>query len=473
MATRLPPQNIEAEQSVLGGLMLDPASWDEVCDILRSEDFYKGAHRKIYAAIEELQKRNQPTDLITISNLLTSKDELEIIGGASYLADIINQTPSAANIASYAHIVAEKAMLRNLIHVSTKHIDSAFEQDYEDIENFFDTIETDIFALAEQRKTQGLISSSEIIKSSLERIEDLYNKKVSITGVETGFTELDDMTSGFQPGELTIIAARPSMGKTAFSLNIAQHVAIRLKKKVAYFSVEMSKESLMLRILSSESGIPQSDLRNGHIPDKLWPKLINTAAMLSECTLYVDDSSGISPVEVRAKSRRMKAQMGLDLIVVDYLQIMDLKQKVESRERAVSEISRRLKALAKELQVPVITLAQLNRGVEGRSDRRPMLSDLRESGSIEQDADVIMMLYREDYYDRENPDIKGLAEVIIGKQRNGPTGAVKLRWNPSLGRFLNNIEGAIGPNPPLPNSPSPGGGGNILKPRNFAPGVNN
>lgn len=455
MSIRIPPHNLEAEQSILGGLMVDPYAWDQVSSLLTEEDFYKIAHRKIYLGIAELYAKNQPIDIITVSNLLTDKKELDAIGGPSYLAEVMNATPSSAHIESYAKIVHEKALLRKLIHMSSEIVEKSFSESYESVEKFLDEVEGQIFAITEKKKTQGLVGSAELIKDSMNRLTDLFNQKVDFTGVTTGFTQLDKMTSGFQPGELTIIAARPSMGKTAFSLNVAQNVVLREKKSLAYFSVEMGKEQLMMRMLASEARVNLSDLRIGHLSDNAWPRLIDKASKMAEARLFIDDTSGISPFEIRAKCRRLKAQHGLDIIMIDYLQLMDLKQKVESRERAVSEISRTLKAIAKELQVPVIALAQLNRGVEGRSDRRPMLSDLRESGSIEQDADVIMMLFREDYYDRDNPEVKGLSEVIIGKQRNGPTGTVRLKWEAPIGRFSNLEEGS-GEHPLPPPVQQPG-----------------
>lgn len=473
----VPPQNIEAELSILGGLMLEQEAWDEISDIIEPGDFYKPAHRIIYTAIKELQHKNQPTDLITISNLLMENKQLDSIGGPGVLADIIEQTPSAANIVTYADIVKEKSLLRELIKVNSSITEEAYNSDYADINSFLDSVESRIFSLAEKKATQGLIDASQLVKASLEKLESLYARQGEVTGVPSGFADFDGMTAGFQPGEMTILAARPSMGKTALSLNIVLNAAVREKKSVAYFSVEMSKESVMTRMLANEAKIKLGDLRVGSIDDKSWPKLINTAAILSESNIFIDDTSGISPFEVRAKARRLKAKHGLDMIMIDYLQLMSLKQKVDSREREVSEISKTLKAIAKELEVPVVALAQLNRSVEGRSDRRPMLSDLRESGSIEQDADIIMMIYREDYYDRDNPDIKGLAEVIIGKQRNGPTGTVKLRWIPEYGLFKDNVENAIGPSPPFPSAAPQGGppsqkghqkGGPV---KNFAPGT--
>lgn len=454
MAIRIPPHNLEAEQSILGGLMVDPYAFDQASAHISENDFYKPAHRKIYSAISELYAKSQPIDIITVSNLLTDKHELDGIGGPAYLAEVMNSTPTAAHVETYAKIVKEKSLLRTLIHMSGEIVEKAYEESYENVEAFLDEVEGQIFSITEKQKTQGLVGAAELIKDSMNRLTDLFERKVEFTGVESGFKSLDKMTSGFQPGEMTIIAARPSMGKTAFSLNIAQHIVLRSKKSLAYFSVEMGKEQLMMRMLASEARVNLSDLRVGHLSDNAWPRLIDKASKMAEARMFIDDTSGISPFEIRSKCRRLQAQHGLDIIMIDYLQLMDLKQKVESRERAVSEISKTLKAVAKELKVPVIALAQLNRGVEGRSDRRPMLSDLRESGSIEQDADVIMMLFREDYYDRDNPEVKGLSEVIIGKQRNGPTGTVKLRWEANIGRFVD-PEGGGGehPLPPPPAQP--------------------
>lgn len=474
MENRLPPQNLEAEKSILGGLMLDQEAWDEVSELIVEEDFYKPSHRKIYSAIRELHRREMPADLLTVSNLLMERGELESVGGAAALAEMSELTPSTANIASYAKIVHEKSLLRKVIQAGQEFVDKSYAQEFESMDSFLDTLEAKIFQLAENKVANGLTDASELVKLSLEKIESLYASQMMVTGVASGFSELDDLTAGFHPGELTILAARPSMGKTALSLNIALHAALNEKKKVAYFSVEMGKEQVMVRMLASTSKIRLSDLRVGKIDDRAWPRLINTAASLSETGLFIDDTSGISPFEIRAKARRMKAQHGLDMIMIDYLQLMSMKNRMESREREVSEISKLLKSIAKELQVPVIALAQLNRGVEGRSDRRPMLSDLRESGSIEQDADVIMMIYREDYYDRDNPEIKGVAEVIIGKQRNGPTDTVKLKWVPDYGLFENLVRGPESPMPsgPPPQGPQPGKrGGNGGRVLNLAPGA--
>jgi replicative DNA helicase len=335
------------------------------------------------------------------------------------------------------------------------------------MESFLDGMEAKVFQLAEAKSTAGLVDASQLVKFSMDKIESLYGNKLSVTGVPTGFHELDELTAGLHAGELIIVAARPSMGKTALSLNIATHAALREKKNVAYFSVEMGKEQVMIRMLASTAKIRLSDLRIGKIEDQAWQRLINAAAAISETNLFIDDTSGISPFDIRAKVRRMKAKYGLDLIVIDYLQLMSMKQRFDSREREVSEISKLLKSIAKEMEVPVIALAQLNRGVEGRSDRRPMLSDLRESGSIEQDADVIAMIFREDYYNKDNPEIKGLAEIIVAKQRNGPTDTVKLRWMPEYGIFDNLVKG---PDAPMPDTPPPTPIRRGGKPLNFAPG---
>ena len=468
MATRVPPHSMEAEQSIIGGLMLDREALDQVGDMLTAEDFYRPVHAKIFNVIKDLNSRNQPVDIITVTNLLQMQGDLEGIGGPEYLLNLLDKTISSANIVSHAKIVRDKAILRELIKTNMSLIEKAYEQDFTDVESFIDTAESEIFRIAETKTSTGLVGSMEIVKSSIQKIEELYKRKADITGIATGFTDLDRMTSGMHPGELTIIAARPSMGKTAFSLNIAQNMVLAQKRTVAYFSVEMGKEAVMMRMLSAESKVSMSDIRNGKIPDSSWPKLINAAGSLSEANFFIDDTSGISPFEIRSRCRRLKAQHGLDAIMIDYLQLMDLKQKVESRERAVSEISKALKQIAKELQVPVVALAQLNRGVEGRSDRRPMLSDLRESGSIEQDADVIMMLYRDDYYDKDDPEKQGHAEVIIGKQRNGPTGTVKLRFDAKFNRFRDAEQENLSPLPP-PQAPPPTHFG---RPRNVAPGAN-
>lgn len=476
MSARIPPQNLEAESAIIGGLLLEQNAFDQVADLIDTDDFYSPAHQKLYSSIKELHAKNQPVDLITVTNLLQAKNELSPTGGYEYIASLLEKTFSSANIVTHAHIVREKSLLRKLILTSSGLIEKAYSQDYQDIEALIDSAEAEMLKVGEKKSSTGLTGAMDIVFNSMKKIEELFQQKLDVTGIGTGFNALDKMTSGLHPGELTIIAARPSMGKTAFSLNLASHMALRLKKTVAYFSLEMSKESMMMRVLAAEAKIGMSEIRNGRIPDSSWSRLIQTAGMISEASMYIDDTAALSPFEIRARCRRLKSQKGLDIIMIDYLQLMDLKQKVESRERAVSEISKALKALAKELKVPIIALAQLNRGVEGRSDRRPMLSDLRESGSIEQDADVIMMLYRDDYYDKENPEKQGHAEVIIGKQRNGATGTVKMAFEAKYNRFKDaEPEYANGPThmtpsgPQLPpQAPPPM---SSSRPKNFAPGA--
>ncbi|MBX3019288.1 MAG: replicative DNA helicase [Bdellovibrionaceae bacterium] len=471
MAGRLPPQNIEAEQSILGALMLDSMVWDSLGDQISAEDFYKPAHGILFTTFKTLIAKNQPVDLITVTNYLTGENQLQAIGGTEYLVELVNRTVSTANVVTHAKIVREKALVRRAIHISGEVIDQGYSEDFESVAGFLDEAEGKFYRLGEARQTEGLVSPMELVKQSIKEIEERFKKKAAVTGLGSGFTGLDKMTSGFNPGELLILAARPSMGKTAFSLNIAQHIALRLKKTVAYFSLEMSKEAVMMRLLASEARVNMGELKTGQISDSAWPKLIDAAGRLSEAPLFIDDTSGISPFEVRSRCRRLKAQHGLDCIMIDYLQIMKLKEKVDSREREVAEISGTLKAIAKELRVPVIALAQLNRGVESRTEKKPMLSDLRESGSIEQDADVIMMLYREEYYDKSD-EKKGHAEVIIGKQRNGPTGTVALRFDGQFGRFRDADPEPSHPMPPPPMQPpagvTPFGGS---KPKNFAPGA--
>ncbi len=486
METRVPPQSLSAEISVLGGLMLEPESWHDVAELISTDDFYKPGHKELFNCIKELARKGQAIDLLTVSNHLLATGKLDVIGGASYLAELLEQTPTTVNIKSHAEIIKEKSILRNLISVGQEFVDKAYRQEFGDMESFLNEYESAAFKVAEVKQGQDITDASDLVKASLEKLEELFARKGEIIGVPTGFADLDRLTAGLQPKEMIILAARPSMGKTAFSLNIAAHAALRENKSVAYFSVEMAKEQVMLRMLASEAKIHLGALRTGQLNEKEWPRLIHAAAKMSEAKIFIDDTSGLSPFELHAKARRIKAKDGLDLIMVDYLQLMSLKQRVDSREREVAEISKTLKAIAKDLNVPVVALAQLNRGVEGRSDRRPMLSDLRESGSIEQDADVIAMLYREDYYERDTPEVKGQAEVIIGKQRNGPTDTVKLRWQSEYGLFSNNVDN-MGPVPPLGPAPKPSdqggnsgnpsgssfdsnnGGSEPGKPKNFAP----
>ncbi len=462
---RVPPQNLEAEQSILGGLMLNPEAFDLISDRIEPEDFYGPAHQKIYIAIRDLQSKGKPIDLVTVTDQLQVRNEFDSVGGYIYLAQLLEKTISSANILTYVQIVKEKALLRKLISTSTGIIEHAYKSE-QDVHTIVDIAEGEILKVAESKAQEGLVDSMQIVKDSIKRIEELYQRKEEITGIPTGLTLLDKMTSGFHPGQFNIIAARPSMGKTAISINIATHAALRAKKAVAYFSLEMSKEDLMIRILASEARVHMGSLRNGRLQDSDWPRLIAAAGAISEAKLFVDDSPGLSPHEIRARARRLKSKGELDMIIIDYLQFMQLKQVRESRAVEVSEISRQLKAMAKELHIPVVALAQLNRAVEGRTDRRPMLSDLRESGSIEQDADIIMMLYREDYYDKEDPEKKGKSTLIVAKQRNGETGDVHLRFDGAHQRFRDVEPEPISPLPP-PQAPPTSFG----KPKNFAPGA--
>ena len=445
------PSNLEAERAILGILLMgEEEDWDEVAAFLKAEDFFQPAHKTIFSHIQELYKKGQSTDPVTVANSLKKNESLDQIGGASYLSDLIHQLASKTNIKAYADITAEKAILRKVIHKSEEFIQKAYKEDYSKIEHFMDYLESEIFKLGDSKENAELVPLNTLVEGGLKKLEDLYHKKIALTGLPSSFPALDSLTSGFQPSELIVLAARPSMGKTALSLNIALYNALQKKKKVAFFSLEMSKEAVLMRLLSSLSQINLSQIMSGQIEEGRWSELIASAAQLSDTHFYIDDSSPLSPYEIRSKSRRLKARQGLDLIVVDYLQLMQLPEKSETREREVSEMSRLLKSFAKELKIPVITLSQLNRGVEARANRRPILSDLRESGAIEQDADLIMMLYREDYYEEGTGD--GLAEVIINKQRNGPTGTVKLKWLPEFGSFENDIP-MTEVSPPLPDRP--------------------
>lgn len=443
------PSNQEAERSLLGILLLgEEEPWDEIANILKELDFFQPAHKKIFQTAKALHQKGQPSDVITLANELKKQNCLDQVGGSAYLSELIHELPSSVNILSYAHIIREKSLLREIIHTSEKFIERARKEDYEKIEHFIDFLESEIFQLNKAQSTKDLFCVTDLVEPGLKKLEELYHKKISLTGLPSYFPELDNLTSGFQPSELIIVAARPSMGKTAFSLNIALNNALN-QKKVAFFSLEMSRQQVLMRLLSSLSHINLSQLITGQVGDSRWEKLISAAGQLSNTKMFIDDSSPLSPYEIRAKARRLKARQGLDLIVVDYLQLMQLPERAESREREVSEMSRLLKAFSKEMGIPIIALSQLNRGVESRANRRPILSDLRESGAIEQDADIIMMLYREDYY--EERESTGIAEIIINKHRNGPTGTIKLRWIPEYATFESDVskENQI----PLPSEP--------------------
>ena len=421
LAQRLPPQSPEAEVSVLGGVLLDNEALNRVLEVMTEGDFYREAHRKIFSAIISLYEKSEPVDLITLSEALKKREALEQVGGIEYLNSLVNSVPTAANISYYAKIVKEKSILRKLMNRATEIVGKVYGMQG-DVDDFLDQAERAIFEISEDRVRPSFYPLKEIIKSSFKTIERLYEKRQLITGVPTGFTKLDELTSGLQPSDLIIVAGRPSMGKTAFALNIAQHAAIQGGTPSAIFSLEMAKEQLALRMLCSEAKVDAHRLRGGFLSESDWPKLTRAAGSLSEAPIFIDDTAGISALEMRAKARRMKAEHNLGLVVVDYLQLMRGRASSDNREQEISDISRSLKALAKELRVPVVALSQLNRRVEERGDKRPQLSDLRESGAIEQDADVIIFLYRDDVYNKsdDNPN-KGKAEIIIGKQRNGPT----------------------------------------------------
>jgi replicative DNA helicase len=434
---KLPPQNIEAEQSVLGSILLENSAINRVLEVLSAADFYNEAHRKIFNVSLELSEKNEPVDLITLSNALKGKGTLDSVGGTTYLASLVDNVPSAANVANYARIVKEKAILRGLITSATEIIDNCFETG-SDVDDILDKAEHSIFEISENKVRQDYFPIRDIIKDSFRSIEDLYSRQQLITGVPTGFEKIDDLTAGLQKSELIIIAGRPSMGKTAFALNIALHAAMEAQVPAAIFSLEMSKEQLAFRLLSSEAKVDSQRLRKGFLGETDWPKLTTAAGRLSEAPLYIDDTAAITVLEMKAKSRRLKADRGLGLIVVDYIQLMRAGSRHDSREQEISDISRSLKALAKELRVPVVALSQLNRQVETRTNRRPQMADLRESGAIEQDADVIAFIYRDEVYNKSDDNIdKGTAEIIIAKQRNGPTDTVKLAFVDKYTSFEN------------------------------------
>ncbi|MDD4997673.1 MAG: replicative DNA helicase [Syntrophales bacterium] len=441
---KLPPQNLEAEQSVLGGILLDNPALNTVLEALTPADFYSDAHRKIFKAIIELSERNEPCDLITLSNILKDQKRIDQVGGTAYLASLVDNVASAANISYYVKIIKEKSVLRRLIGSATEILNKSYDAGM-DVDDILDEAEHAIFEISENKIRPAFHPIREIIRESFKTIERLYDKKELITGVATGFEKLDELTSGLQNSDLIIIAGRPSMGKTAFALNIAQYAALEAGVPVAIFSLEMAREQLATRMLSAEARVDSQRLRKGFLGETDWPKLTTAAGRLSDAPIYIDDTPAITVMEMKAKSRRLKADAGLGLVVLDYLQLMRGSSFKDSREQEISEISRSLKALAKELSLPVIALSQLNRKVEDRTNRRPQMADLRESGAIEQDADVIAFIYRDEVYNRsdDNPE-KGMAEIIIGKQRNGPTGIVKLAFQEKYTRFENLARGVEG-----------------------------
>ncbi|MCD6139136.1 MAG: replicative DNA helicase [Deltaproteobacteria bacterium] len=432
---KVPPQNIEAEQSILSAILIDNKVLPEVLEILSREDFYRESHRKIFQAMIELFEQNEPADLVTLSNFLREKGQLESVGGASYLAELVDTVPMAANVSHYARIVQEKATLRRLIEKAASITSRCFA-DKGDVDDVLDFAQRSIFAISENKIKPSFYALSDILTETYASIQKAYDNKVLVTGVPTGYRGLDEKTSGLQPGELIVIAGRPSMGKTALALNIARNAAVETGIPAAIFSLEMSKEQLAFRMLSAEARIDASRMRGGFLNETDLARIIRAAGALSDIPIYIDDSPTISALEIRAKARRMKMEKGLGLIIIDYLQLMKGRSSAERRELEISEISRSLKALAKEVDVALVALSQLNRKVEDRSNKRPVLSDLRESGAIEQDADVIIFIYRDEVYNRdENNPNKGIAELLLAKQRNGPTGTVKLAFLERYTRF--------------------------------------
>ena len=435
---KVPPHSIEAEQSVLGGLMLENNAWDQVADKVTDVDFYRHEHKLIFNAVRSLAEKSHPFDVVTLSEWLSNRNELEDVGGIAHLGELARNTPSAANITAYAEIVRERSVLRQLIQASTEIANTAFNPDGRDAAELMDNAERLVFEIAEQgdRSLRGFSIIKDILASVVERIDQLYHTASPITGVATGFNDLDERTSGLQPSDLIIVAGRPSMGKTAFAMNVVEYAAIGDELPVAVFSMEMPSEQLTMRMLSSLGRIDQHKVRTGKLHDDDWPRLTSALNMLSETKIFIDDTPALTPTELRARCRRIKREHDLGLVVVDYLQLMSVPGTKENRATEISEISRSLKALAKELNVPVVALSQLNRSVEQRPDKRPVMSDLRESGAIEQDADLILFIYRDEVYKDDTPD-KGIAEINIGKQRNGPIGKVKLTFLPHITKFEN------------------------------------
>ncbi len=435
---KVPPQSVEAEQSVIGGLMLDNQRWDQIADKVTPDDFYRKEHRLIFRAIASLCDENQPADVVTVSEWLEKNAELENAGGLAYLGALANNTPSAANVVAYAAIVRERALMRNLIRVANNVANSAYNPEGRSAGELLDTAEKNIMDISEQGA--GRRGSFQPIKTLLtgavDRIDKLFRSDSPITGVSSGFADLDAMTSGLQPGDLVIVAGRPSMCKTSFAMNIAETAAVSQKLPVAIFSMEMPGEQLAMRMMSSLGRINAHKVRTGKLEDDDWPRLTHAIGLLADAPMFIDDTPAMTPLELRARARRLKREHGLGMIVVDYLQLMQSPEANENRATEISNITRSLKGLAKELNVPVVALSQLNRSLEQRPNKRPVMSDLRESGAIEQDADVIFFIYRDEVYNEDSQD-KGTAEIIIGKQRNGPIGKIRLTFLGEYTRFEN------------------------------------
>ncbi|MDC9725718.1 MAG: replicative DNA helicase [Gammaproteobacteria bacterium] len=437
-ALKIPPHSIEAEQSVLGGLLLDNESWDKIADVVVEQDFYRRDHRLIFNAIVQLIEQSIPVDVVTLAEWHDKYGELEHVGELAYLGLLARNTPSAANIHAYAVIVRERSVMRQLISVGTSISNSAYNPEGQSSADILDSAEKLVFEIAEKgaKRAGGFVQVKDVLGKVVDRIDTLFESDSPVTGLSTGFTDFDTQTSGLQPADLVIVAGRPSMGKTTFAMNLAENAAIKSNEPVAVFSMEMPADALAMRMLSSLGQIDQHRLRTGQLNDDDWPRLTSGVSILNEAPLYIDDTPALTVTELRARARRLKSKGGLSLIVIDYIQLMQGSGKGENRTTEVSEISRSLKALAKELDVPVVALSQLNRSLEQRPNKRPVMSDLRESGAIEQDADLIVFIYRDEVYNEDSPE-KGKAEIIIAKQRNGPIGTVALTFQGKYTRFEN------------------------------------
>jgi replicative DNA helicase len=436
---KVPPNSMQAEQAVLGSLMLDNQTWDSVADKLIESDFYRRNHQLIFRVIEELAEQQMPFDIVTLSDSLKSMGELDNVGGLPYLIMLVEDTPTAANVLAYATIVKDRSVLRQLIHVGTEISNSAFNPEGRETSELLENAERQVFKIAEQRQRNqgGFISIKPLLAQTVAKIERLYGQEGSVTGASTGFTDFDQLTSGLQPSDLVIVAGRPSMGKTTIAMNMAENVALNSNMPVLVFSMEMPGDALAMRMMSSLGRIDQHKVRTGKLDDDDWPRLTSAISLLANTKLFIDDTPALSPTELRARSRRVAREHGqIGLIVVDYLQLMQSPSSGDNRVQQISDISRGLKALAKELNTPVVALSQLNRNLEQRPNKRPQMSDLRDSGAIEQDADLIVFVYRDEVYNPESPD-KGSAEMIIGKQRNGPLGTVRLTFLGQFTRFEN------------------------------------
>ena len=444
---RVPPQNLEAERAVLGGMLLEPEAATRAVEIVGAENFYRPAHGRIFGAMLTLFNKREPIDVMTLSEELRKTSDLEAVGGIAALTDLVDSTPSAANIEHYARIVLDKSILRQLIRASTDIAEDAYGANRE-ADAILDAAEQKIFKISESRVSQGFVHIKDVLKERFDEIQRVHETRISVTGLASGFLDLDKYTAGFHPSDLVIIAGRPSMGKTSFALNIAQHVGLLERKPVAIFSLEMSKELLVQRLLCSEGQVDAQKVRSGFTSAKDIERLTNAAGLLSEAPIFIDDTPAISTLDMRARSRRLKSEHDVALIIIDYLQLARCSERAENRQQEISSISRSLKALAKELSIPIIALSQLSRAVEARGgDRRPMLSDLRESGAIEQDADLVLFLYRAEFYDPDDPDKQGKAELIIGKQRNGPTGIVPLTFEKTYTRFHSAAQAGVAEQP--------------------------